>query len=236
MAKVIFSPLVSSIRGRVGSFVAQGGPGGAMLRTVAAARPRQSPALAQAQRDMAAASRLWKTLTAEERALWAAIARQYAPASAASGLAFSRGRFAFIRYASQFLHFGLAVPTAPEVYPFSGLWDFVMTWDPDTTPGYAFTFGGSAPFAQLRIWAQHAPYWPQFSTRQPWIPVYDTTTDPVPTIGTEPGATWYNVPVEPFARLAVYGNPTKFRARISGIMDDDTVATCDDAYLYLPFF
>lgn len=213
MAKVIFSPLVSSVSGRLGPVVFQRGPGGAMARATASPSRRRSAAQDEARRDLAAASALWMDLDNPTRTLWASIARAYDPANAGPGLAFALGRRAFIRYAVQFIHFGLAVPTAPLRWPFwePGTWS--LEWDPDSG-GNFWIFGGStSASSRLRIWLQVAPKWPHYSPRAPWLKAYDTATDPAPF--------FYNgvwaLPPEPFARFVRYGQVSFWRARVTGI-------------------
>ena len=231
MAKVIFSPLVSSVSGRLGPVVFQGGPGGAMARATASPSRRRSSAQAEARRDLATASALWMELDATTRTLWASIGRAYDPASAGPGLAFALGRRAFIRYAVQFVHFGLEVPTAPTRWPFYDYGRWILAWDPDSGGNFWLYYGPSGADAQLRIWLQEAPNWPRYSPRAPWRKAYDTATDPAPFFD---GTLWA-LPPGPFAPFARYGVSSFWRARVSGILSDGRVFWLDWGEAYLTF-
>ena len=231
MAKVIFSPLITSARGRLGSFVAQGGPGGSMLRALSPARPRASAALQESQRTLAAASRAWNNLPVLERRTWASMARAYNPSSAGPGLAFSLGRRLFIRWASQFLHFGLPLPPIPSRWPFYDYGRWVIYWDPDSGGNFWLLFGPSGASAELRIWLQAAANWPKYSPRSPWLKAYDTLTDPHPFLY---DCTWC-LPPEPFAPFARFGQTSFWRARVSGILSDGRVFSLDWGEAYLAF-
>ena len=232
MAKVIFSPLVSSVSGRLGPVVFQGGPGGAMARATASPSRRRSAAQDEARRDLAAASALWMDLDTTTRTLWASIGRAYDPASAGPGLAFALGRRAFIRYAVQFIHFGLEVPTAPTRWPFYDYGRWMFAWDQDFGGNFGLIYGPSGTDAQLRIWLQTAPNWPNYSPRAPWLKAYDTATDPNPFLY---DSTWCLAP-EPFAPFARFGTSSFWRARVSGILSDGRVFSLDwgEAHLVFP--
>lgn len=223
MAKVLFSPLVSSVCGRLGPVVFQRGPGGAMARATASPSRRRSAAQDEARRDLAAASALWMDLDTPTRTLWASIGRAYDPANAGPGLAFALGRRAFIRYAVQYLHFGLVVPTAPTRWPFYdyGRWD--LSWDPDSGGNFFLWYGPGGANVQLRIWLQEAPNWPHYSPRRPWMKAYDTRTDPAPFLY---DFTWC-LPPEPFAPFARFGQVSSWRARVSGLLNDGRVFSLD---------
>lgn len=231
MAKVVFSPLVSSISGRLGPTVFQNGPGGAMVRAAVSTSRRFSPAQQVARQDLAAASALWAGLDTTTRTLWASIGRAYDPASAGPGLAYALGRRAFIRYAVQFLHFGLAVPTAPTRWPFYDYARWVLTWDPDSGDNFWLYYGPFGADAQLRIWLQEAPNWPNYSPRAPWRKAYDTATDPPPFQYT----TMWVLPPDPFVPFARFGTSSFWRARVSGILSDGRVFSLDWGEAYLAF-
>ena len=223
MAKVIFSPLVSSVSGRLGPVVFQGGPGGAMVRAAAYPPRRYSGPQQEAQHDLAAASALWGTLDNTTRALWASIGRAYDPASAGPGLAYALGRRAFIRYAVQYLHFGLSVPVSPVRWPFYDYGRWEMLLDPDSGGNFWLWYGPGGPNVQLRIWLQEAPHWPRYSPRLPWMKAYDTRTDPQPFVYN----TVWALPPEPFAPFARFGQVSRWRARVTGLLEDGRVFSLD---------
>lgn len=235
MAKVIWSPLVSSARGRLGGMIAQGGPGGAMLRAASNAPRRASAASQTAQADLTTASRMWADLTAAERALWCAIGRTYDPASTGPGRAFALGRRAFIRYALQYIHFGITVPTAPTVYPFVPLDRFLLAWDPDSEGTFFLWYGPAGADVRLRVWLQQCPYYPQFSPRRPWMLGFDSKTDGGPIhIDPDPLVPW-SLPSEPFAPFARFGVSSTWRARVSGLDNTGRVFAFDEGRADLVF-
>ena len=223
MAKVVFSPLVADVRGKLGPVVFQGGPGGAMLRAHYHRPARESFALQQARTDFSAASKLWETLTEQERALWASIARAYDPAKAGPGLAFSLGRRVFIRYASQYIHFGRTVPTAPLLWPFYDYGAWYLAWDPDSGNNFFLWNGPGGANVSFRIWLQEVPFYPRYSTRSPWLKAYDTLTDPAPFVYN----TVWSLPPGPFEPFERYGQVSRWRAKVSGILNDGRVFFLD---------
>lgn len=235
MAKIIFSPLVADVAGKLGPVVFQRGPGGAMIRAAATTRPRISARLQTARADLAEAARAWDALDLTTRTLWASIGRPYDPASAGPGLAFTLGRRAFIRYAVQYIHFARTVPTSPTSWPFMDLARALLTWDPDSQGQFIWwhPIGGTA--ADFRIWLQAAPNYPQYSTRAPWILAYDTATMPKNQIlpGSSPPV--YYLDPAYFAKFERYGNGTTWRMRVTGIYDDGRVMDFDDGRAYLFF-
>lgn len=235
MAKIIFSPLVADVAGKLGPVVFQRGPGGAMIRAASAARPRMSARLQTARADLAEAARAWEALDLTTRTLWASIGRPYDPASAGPGLAFTLGRRAFIRYAVQYIHFGRTVPTSPTSWPFLDLARALLTWDPDSQGQFLWWYPIGATAADFRIWLQAAPHYPQYSTRAPWLLAYDTATMPKNQVlpGSSPPV-YYLEPAY-FAKFQRYGNGTTWRMRVTGIHDDGRVMDFDDGRAYLFF-
>lgn len=235
MAKIIFSPLVADVAGKLGPVVFQRGPGGAMIRAAAATRPRASARQQASRADLAAAARAWETLDLTTRTLWASIGRPYDPASAGPGLAFTLGRRAFIRYAVQYIHFGRTVPTSPTSWPFLDLARALLTWDPDSQGQFIWWYPIGATAADFRIWLQAAPNYPQYSTRAPWLLAYDTATMPKNQVlpGSSPPV-YYLEPAY-FAKFQRYGNGTTWRMRVTGIHDDGRVMDFDDGRAYLFF-
>lgn len=223
MAKVVFSSLVSSVSGRVGPSVFQNGPGGAMVRATASAPRRFSAAQQEVRQDLAAASALWATLDNTTRALWASIGRAYDPATAGPGLAYALGRRTFIRWAVQYIHFGLEVPVSPVRWPFYDYGQWTMSWDPDSDDNFIMWQGPGGANTQLRIWLQAAPYWPHYSPRSPWLKAYDTKTDPRPV---QIGTAWC-VPWEPLLPFKRYGAETWWRARVTGLLQDGRLFSLD---------
>lgn len=235
MAKIVFSPLVADVAGKLGPVVFQRGPGGAMIRAAAATRPRMSARLQTARADLDEAARAWEALDLTTRTLWASIGRPYDPASAGPGLAFTLGRRAFIRYAIQYFHFGRPVPTSPTSWPFSEVSRAWLTWDPDSQGKFIWWWpiGGTA--ADFRIWLQAAPNYPQYSTRSPWLLAYDTATMPKNQVlpGSSPPV-YYLEPAY-FARFERYGTTVLWRMRVTGIHDSGTVFSFDDGLATLTF-
>lgn len=235
MAKIIFSPLVADVAGKLGPVVFQRGPGGAMIRAAAAARPRMSARLQTARADLAEAARAWEALDLTTRTLWASIGRPYDPASAGPGLAFTLGRRAFIRYAVQYIHFGRTVPTSPTSWPFSEVSRAWLTWDPDSQGQFIWWYPIGRTAADFRIWLQAAPNYPQYSTRAPWLLAYDTATMPKNQVlpGSSPPV-YYLEPAY-FARFERYGTTVLWRMRVTGIHDTGTVFSFDDGLATLTF-
>ena len=235
MAKVIYSPLVSSLSGRLGSVVAQNGPGGAMLRALSGARPRRSPALQAAQSALGAASAAWRALSADERAFWAAIARAYDPAGAGSGLAFSLGRQQFIAWHMAHAAFLLTAPSAPARYPWGPVFRPALFWDPDTNPDLALTVGCRSRPVQTRITLQLAPFWPQYSSHQPWRQAFNSATDGA-LVWTISGDGYYTtVPIAPFLKFERFGVTSLWVMRITILDELGTILRADDGYASLVF-
>lgn len=235
MAKVIFSPLITSASGKLGSVVFQGGPGGAMLRASAYRPPRPSAALQDSQRCLGDAARLWSSLDAVTRTLWASIGRSYNPSATGPGLAFALGRRAFIRYAAQFLHFGRTVPTSPPRWPFLDVSNAHLAWDPDFSNMFGWWYGVQGATVDYRIWLQECPGFPQWATRSPWLLAYDTLTQPRQTAvpGTSP--TIYGLLPAEFAPFERFGVVSRWRLRFSGIDTEDRVFSYADGLADLVF-
>ena len=235
MAKVIFSPLVANVRGKLGPVVFQGGPGGSMLRANPYRQHRTSAALQDAQRCLGDAARMWKALDVTTRTLWASMGRAYNPSSAGPGLAFSLGRRAFIRYASQFLHFGRTPPTSPTRWPFLDVSRAYLSRDPDLSNMFGWWNGVQGATVDYRIWLQACPAFPQWATRSPWLLAYDTATQPhqTPVPGCSP--TIYGLLPANFAAFERFGAQSFWRLRFTGIDTQDRVFSFDDGIASLVF-
>jgi hypothetical protein len=235
MAKVIFSPLVSSVSGKLGAAVFQGGPGGSMVRENTHRRPRMSAALQDSQRCLAEAARRWAALDVTTRTLWASIGRSYNPTATGPGLAFSLGRRAFIRYAVQFLHFGRTVPTSPTVWPFLDVSQAFLSWDPYFSNMFGWWNGVSGATFDYRVWLQACPAFPQWATRSPWLLAYDTATEPRQTAVPGSSPTMWGLLPSYFERFEQFGASSSWRLRFSGIDTLDRVFSFDDGIANLVF-
>lgn len=235
MAKVIYSPLVSSLRGRLGSVVAQGGPGGSMLRALSGARPRRSLALQSAQAALGAASAAWRNLSVTERTFWAAVGRQYDPASAGAGLSFALGRRQYIAWHIAHAAFSLATPSAPEWYPWGPVFRPLLFWDPDTDPDLALTLGCRSRPVQTRIALQFAPAWPHFSSHQPWRQAFNTATDGALTWTASGDGFYTTVPIGPFLQFERFGASSLWVMKITILDELGTICRADDGTASLVF-
>ena len=230
MAKLVLSGLVSDLRGAVGGAVAQRGPGGLMLRAPSTSSRAPSARQREAAGIFGEASRTWRTLDTQTRALWAAIARAYAPTPPGPGLASSLARQAFVRWYSAHRLTG-HTPTrlTPLVYPFGSISSaLLIKQDPEPENVYAVFLLEAVPIAAA-IWLRYAPHVPEWPRRGPWNLVYNSADDA--------GLTWLHpsyyyaeIPIDRFLPLARYGLDTAWQMRVTLILQGDVVARDDNGY------
>lgn len=235
MAKVVWSPLVSSARGRLGGFVAQGGPGGDVLR--AAVRPaRTDSAAAQSTRlTLARASQAWVALTPTERLFWGAVARPYSPTSAGPGLSASLGRRAFVSWFSALDSFGVS-PTlnCPMSDPFQTIAALVWAVPEPYAPGDNCIVEMAAEPVHFRLWVRYAPSFPQFSGRGAWILAYDTTRDGA--LSWSGGPRWVcEIPDSAADIVDRFGAGSWFEARCTVVAAGDIVARTPSGFAHLRY-
>lgn len=77
MARIKFSPLISSIKGKLGNAVFQGGKSGFILRTKAQPRNKNTASQVKARGRMIQVKTLWQNLTTLEKNSWIAFANFY---------------------------------------------------------------------------------------------------------------------------------------------------------------
>lgn len=233
MARVILSGLVSDLRGSLGGVIAQRGPGGLSLRAPSLSSRPSTARQRAAAAYFGQASAAWRSLDAQARALWAAIARAYAPTPPGPGLASSLARQAFIRWYSAHLSTG-HTPTrlVPLVYPFGSVASALLVkQDPDPDDPAILLITNALPVA-ASIWLRFAPNFPEWPRRGPWHLVYTSAEDP--------GLTWYApsyfyafLPLTRFLPLARFGLDSQWQLRVTLVLQGDIVARDDNGYARL---
>lgn len=227
MARILLSPLAADLRGKLGGFIAQRGPGGLSLRAPSTSSRVPSARQRDASAVLARASATWRTLDTPSRALWGAIAREYSPSAVGPGLASSLARASFVRWLSGFLLTG-GTPTrlTPLVYPFSPVSAAGLVLG-DPTPADAFLLV-DVPVTPVRaaLWLQHAPNFPQYAGRGPWRLVYTSAEDPGLT-WTKPSVYRAALPLDRFLPLAGFGLTSFWRLRLTLTLIDESVARSD---------
>lgn len=233
MARVILSGLVSDLRGSLGGVIAQRGPGGLSLRSPSLSSRPSTARQRAAAAYFGKASAAWRSLDAQARALWAAIARAYAPTPPGPGLASSLARQAFVRWYSAHLSTG-HTPTrlVPLVYPFGSVGHVeLLKLEPDPTPPAVIAELPALPVA-CSFWLRYAPNFPEWPRRGPWHLVYTSAEDP--------GLTWLNpsyyvavLPLSRFLPLARYGLDTQWQLRVTLVLQGDIVARDDNGYAHI---
>lgn len=235
MAKVVWSPLVSSARGRLGGLVAQGAPGGDVLRALVRPPGRLSEASGAARAAFTAAASAWRTLTPTQRLYWAAVARPYSPTSPGPGLSVSLGRQAFVSWYSALVGFGVT-PTllTPLVEPFLTVAALVWAVPEPYSPGDNVLVEMPAAPLHFRLWVRYAPNFPQFSGRGPWVLAYDTTRDGA--LSWSGGPRWTAEIPDSFADIVDrYGAGSWFEARCTAATADYLVARTAAGYAHLRY-